>query len=112
MHSFLSREAAERDLQSIKDQMSAVHDDLQKLRRAERPPMPWLVWIFFIALFIYLMYKMYTNENENLFSGDDGGEDDGAGRIDCQMEDLKSHFDTYTHALSRLCLLSATFHDQ
>ena len=51
--------------------MAELHEDLARLRSAQRPRVPWSFSIIFLVFFVYFMYKLWTNPIESFASGED-----------------------------------------
>ena len=74
------REAKEKELDLIKRQMAAIHEELANLRKTQKSPLApsWTGVLFLVVLFLYLMYRMYTNPVQSPF-GDANSEADADG---------------------------------
>ena len=67
----LDRNAKKKELEEIKALMAELHEDLARLRAAQRPQVPWSFSIIFLVFFVYFMYKLWTNPIESFGSGGD-----------------------------------------
>ena len=65
------RTAKRKELDEVKALLAELHQDLARLRSAQRPQVPWSFSIIFLVFFVYFMYKLWTNPIESFGSGGD-----------------------------------------
>ena len=52
-------------MDEVKALLAELHQDLARLRSAQRPQVPWSFAIIFLVFFVYFMYKLWTNPIES-----------------------------------------------